>query len=263
MESASLDLSRELAVAEAAARVAGDYLLPRLGAAQAGKSKSARDTQLDVDLGAEKLLISAIRAAFSDDAILSEEDESAPPAASRRWIVDPLDGSFNFQHGYPLFGVAIGLQIEGVTSLGVLYIPHGDELYTAIRGQGASRNGQPIHASQTATLDEALVHVSDFTFSGKPEDNAQRVRVMTALASQVGRVRMTGTAVADFAWVASGQADGVVMYSLHPWDVEAGALLVAEAGGAVSRVTMPDGVAAYVGGTARIQPALVRIVAVE
>lgn len=263
MESAALNLSRELVVAQAAARAAGDYLLPRLGAAQAGKVKSARDTQLDVDLGAQKLLISAIRAAFPDDAILSEEDESAPPAASRRWIVDPLDGSFNFQHGYPLFGVAIGLQVEGVTSLGVLYMPHGDELYTAIRGHGAFRNGQSIHTSQTATLDGALVHVSDFAFSGKPGDNAQRVRIMTALATQAGRVRMAGTAVADFAWVASGQADGVIMYSLHPWDVEAGALLVAEAGGAVSRVTMPSGVAAYVGGNRQVQQELARIVAGE
>lgn len=262
MDNPALDLSRELEVAQAAARAAGGYLLQRLGSARPGKAKAARDIQLDVDLGAERIVLDALRTAFPGDAILSEEAGASSPA-SRQWIVDPLDGSYNFQHGYPQFGVAIGLQVEGVTSLGVLYLPHGDELYSAIRGQGALRNGAPIHTSSIETLGEALIHVSDFAFTGKPADNAQRVRVMTALASQAGRVRMAGTAVADWAWIADGRADGVIMYSLHPWDVEAGALLVAEAGGVVTRVTMPDGVDAYVGGNAQVQPALARLVAGE
>jgi myo-inositol-1(or 4)-monophosphatase len=260
MDDTPLDLSHELTIAQAAARTAGDYLRQRLGSAQPGKTKAARDIQLDVDLGAERLLLTAIHAAFPDDAILSEEAESAPPAEQRLWIVDPLDGSFNFQHGCPQFGVAIALQVGGATQLGVLYLPIADELYTAVRGQGAFCNGAALHASQTTTLGEALVHVSDFAFSGNPDDNRQRLQVMAALASAVGRVRMIGTAVGDWAWLASGKADDVVMYSTHPWDVEAGALLVEEAGGAVTRVVLPDGHAAYVGGNRLLHGELVRLV---
>jgi len=261
MDNTPLDLSRELTIAQAAARTAGDYLRQRLGSAQPGKTKAARDIQLDVDLGAERLLLTAIREAFPGDAILSEEADSAAPAAQRLWIVDPLDGSFNFQHGSPQFGVAIALQVGGVTQLGVLYLPIADEMYTAVRGQGALCNGARLSVSQTATLGEALVHVSDFAFSGNPDDNRQRVQVMTALASAVGRVRMIGTAVGDWAWLASGKTDGVIMYSLHPWDVAAGALLVEEAGGIVTRVAMPDGHAAYVGENHLLHPRLVALVA--
>ncbi len=260
MDNTPLDLSHELTIAQAAARTAGDYLRQRLGSAQPGKAKAARDIQLDVDLAAERLLLTALQTAFPDDAILSEEAESAAPTAQRLWIVDPLDGSFNFQHGYPQFGVAIALQIGGATQLGVLYLPITDEMYTAVRGQGAWRNGAKLSASETATLGEALVHVSDFAFSGNPDDNRQRLQVMTALASAVGRVRMIGTAVGDWAWLASGKSDGVIMYSLHPWDVEAGALLVEEAGGTVTRVTMPAGHAAYVGGNHLLHSELVKLV---
>lgn len=260
MENSSLDLSRELAVAQQAARAAGAYLVHHLGAAQAQKAKAARDIQLDVDLGAEAMLLEAIHAAFPDDEILSEEAEQTVQSAQRLWIIDPLDGSFNFQHGYPHFGVAIALQVGGVTSLGVLYMPTTDEMYSSVRGQGALCNGAPLRASQTATLDEALVHVSDFAFSGNPDDNRQRVQVMTALTSAVGRVRMIGTAVDDWAWLASGKSDGVIMYSTHSWDVEAGALLVEEAGGTVTRVTMPDDRAAYVGGNRLLHGALARLV---
>ncbi len=238
----------ELEVAQQAARAAGAYLLQRLGAAQPGKVKAARDIQLDVDLGAERILLEAIQTAFPGDQILSEEAEGSSHTHGRQWIVDPLDGSFNFQHGYPLFGSIIALQLDQVTRMGVIYLPTSDEMYTTVRGQGAFRNGSPLRMSTTSTLSEAIVHVSDFSVSGDPIENQQRVQIMMALAGAVGRVRMGGTAAGDFAWLAVGRADGLIMYSTLPWDVEAGALLVEEAGGIVSRVTMPDGRDAYVGG---------------
>jgi myo-inositol-1(or 4)-monophosphatase len=252
MDTASLDLSRELAVAQQAARTAGAYLLERRGAAQPGKAKAARDIQLDVDLGAERIVLGAIEAEFPDDQILSEEAGGASQAHGRLWIVDPLDGSFNFQHGYPLFGTIIALQVDQATTLGVIYLPTTDEMYTAVRGQGAFRNGSLLRASTTATLSEAIVHVSDFSVTGDPADNHQRLQIMSTLASAVGRVRMGGTAAGDFAWLAGGWTDGLVMYSTHPWDVEAGALLVEEAGGIVTRVRMSDGKDAYVGGNHRM-----------
>lgn len=245
--SSSLDLSAELAVAQEAARNAGAYLLQRLGTAQVQTFKAARDAQLDVDLAAESLLLDAIRSTFPEDAILSEEADSSIQAAPRRWIIDPLDGSFNFQHNSALFGVAIALQIGGTTRLGVIYLPTTDEMYTVILGQGACCNGLPFRISRIARLSEAIVHVSDFSPSGNAEVNAQRLQIMSALAPEVGRIRMIGTAAGDFAWLARGRADGLIMYNTYPWDIEAGALLVEEAGGIVTRVLLPDGSSAYIG----------------
>lgn len=253
-------LSREATVAQDAARAAGAYLIQRLGVAHGQKSKAAHDTQLDVDLGAEQLVLKALREAFPDDAILSEEADLPPATASRSWIIDPLDGSFNFQHAYPMFGIAIALQLDGSTALGVLYLPIGDEMYVAVKGHGAYCNGAPIHTSATARLGDAIIHVSDFAFTGRPSDNLQRLQVMSAIASTVGRVRMVGTAVADFAWLARGCVDGVIMYSTHPWDVEGGGLLVAEAGGIVTRVRMSNGESAYVGGNASLHQRLAELV---
>lgn len=250
----------ELEVAQQAARAAGAYLLQRLGVAQPGKVKAARDIQLDVDLGAERILLEAITTEFPDDHILSEEAGGSEYTHGRRWIVDPLDGSFNFQHGYPLFGSIIALQIDQSTTLGVIYLPTSDEMYTAIRGQGAFRNEAPLRASTTSTLSDAIVHVSDFSVTGDPADNQQRLHVMATLANAVGRVRMGGTAAGDFAWLAAGWTDGLVMYSTHPWDVEAGALLVEEAGGIVTRVSMPDGKDAYVGGNPILHEHIARVV---
>lgn len=168
MGDTSLDLTMELEVAQQAARAAGAYLLQRLGVAQPGKVKAARDIQLDVDLGAERILLEAITTEFPDDHILSEEAGGSEYTHGRRWIVDPLDGSFNFQHGYPLFGSIIALQIDQSTTLGVIYLPTSDEMYTAIRGQGAFRNEAPLRASTTSTLSDAIVHVSDFASLATP-----------------------------------------------------------------------------------------------
>ncbi|HEU0026350.1 MAG TPA: inositol monophosphatase family protein [Ktedonobacterales bacterium] len=253
------DLARELAVAQSAARAAGAYLAQRLGSARVQVYKAARDAQLDVDLGAEALLLDAIRSAFPDDAILSEEADPPGETAQRQWIIDPLDGSFNFQDGSSLFGVAIALRLDGATKLGVIYLPMTDEMYTAIQGQGAFCNGEPLRVSETPQISQALVHVSDFAVTGKPQDNTQRLQVMTSLANEVGRVRMVGTAAGDFGWLASGRADGLIMYSLRSWDIEAGALLVAEAGGTVTRETMPNGKDVYVGGNRHLHRDLVAL----
>ncbi len=260
MDIASPDMSRELVVAQQAARTVGAYLLQRRGSAHSGKSKAARDIQLDVDLAAEQIVMDAIRAAFPGDAILSEEAGGDAAAGGRLWIVDPLDGSFNFQHGYPLFGTIIALRVDQATSLGVIYLPTTDELYTTVRGQGAFRNGAALRVSTTATLSEAIVHVSDFAVTGIPADNYQPLQIMSTLASAVGRVRMGGTAAGDFAWLAGGWSDGVIMYSTHPWDVAAGALLVEEAGGIVTRVRLSDGNEAYVGGNSRLHGDLAQLV---
>ena len=178
----------------------------------------------------------------------------------RLWIVDPLDGSFNFQHGYPLFGTIIALQVDQATTLGVIYLPTTDEMYTTIRGQGAFRNGAALRASATPTLSEAIVHVSDFAVTGDPADNHQRTPDHVH-ARQRGGPRAHGRHGGGRLRVArGGWSDGVVMYSTHPWDVAAGALLVEEAGGIVTRVRLPDGNDAYVGGNRRLHGELARLV---
>jgi myo-inositol-1(or 4)-monophosphatase len=231
----SLDLA--LAAAEAAAREAGAFLLSRRGQARVEHPKAARDDLLDVDLEAEAIILRRLRTAFPTYGIHSEEAGSDAEPRGRTWIIDPLDGSANFQHNNPTFGVAIGL-VEGVTTmLAAIYLPAFDEMYTAIHGRGARRNFQPIHVSATGMLAEAIIHVGDFATSGNDAENRPRVSAVARLANAAYRVRMVGTAATDFAYVASGRADGLVMYRSHPWDINAGRLLVEEAGGRTSTAT--------------------------
>jgi myo-inositol-1(or 4)-monophosphatase len=230
----SLDLA--LATAEAAARETGAFLLSRRGQARVEHPKAARDDLLDVDLEAEAIILRRLRIAFPTYGIDSEEAGSDAEPRGRTWIIDPLDGSANFQHNNPTFGVAIGLVEGAITVLAAIYLPAFDEMYTAIRGRGARRNFQPIYVSATGTLAEAIIHVGDFATSGNDADNQPRVNAVARLANAAYRVRMVGTAATDFAYVASGRADGLVMYRSHPWDINAGRLLVEEAGGRVSAV---------------------------
>jgi myo-inositol-1(or 4)-monophosphatase len=125
-------LQQALVVATEAAREVGTYLLSRRGTAQVQRKKALHDELLDVDLESEARILSALRTAFPNYGLLSEEADADHPEAPCRWVVDPLDGSANYQHGSPLFGVAIALQVQGHTTIGVIYLPVCDELYRAL-----------------------------------------------------------------------------------------------------------------------------------
>jgi myo-inositol-1(or 4)-monophosphatase len=156
-------------------------------------------------------------------------------SASYRWIIDPLDGTVNFAHGFPMFCVSIALEAEGVLTYGVIYDPLRDELFEARRGEGASLNGQAIRVSATGRLDRALVA------TGFPYDIRER---LPATLARLGRIlgvvqglRRAGSAALDMCYVACGRLDGFFEENLKPWDTAAGLLLIREAGGQITNFT--------------------------
>lgn len=224
------DLPSILKVGEAAARAAGTYLRQKLGEAKVEYQKAAHDDLLDVDLEAERIILTQLRQKTPQLEILSEE--TAPQAEYKHyWIVDPLDGSANFQHGNPLFAIALALVLDQTTLASVVYIPMQDEMFTAIKDQGAFLNGKRIQVSNTSTIDEAIAHLGDFTKGNNSQTTHQYVSDILTLATKVSRVRMIGTAATDLAYVACGRADLLVDHATTPWDTEAGKMLLLEAGG--------------------------------
>jgi myo-inositol-1(or 4)-monophosphatase len=227
-------LFKALETAKKAAREAGQFLQENRGKVEVLTKKALRDDLLDVDLKAEEIIISRLREDFPEYGILSEEIRSENKDFPNRWIIDPLDGSYNFQHGNPTFAISISLVLENSTTLGVVYLPLQNEMFTAISGHGAHLNGQSIHVSLTPLLNDSIVHVGDFAKDGNTRDNKERLKDIAQLANAVGRVRMIGTAATDLAYVACGRAEALVVHNAHPWDIEVGRLLVSEAGGKVN-----------------------------
>ncbi|MFZ8845559.1 inositol monophosphatase family protein [Thermoflexus sp.] len=198
--------------------------------------KGEIDLVTEADLAAERVLISRIREAFPDHHLLSEESGEILQDSPWLWVVDPLDGTTNFAHGFPVFSVSIALLHEGQRVLGVVYDVMRDELFAARRGEGAFLNGRPIRVSRTSRLEAALL-VTGFPYDRQesPFDNTQE---FVALLKRCHGVLRVGSAALDLAAVAAGRLDGYWEFRLSPWDLAAGALLVEEAGG---RVTTPTG----------------------
>jgi myo-inositol-1(or 4)-monophosphatase len=219
-------------VAVQAARSAGELLRSRIDSIQEIRHKGAVDIVTDVDLQSEREVSAAILADFPSHSILGEEGGSHAGSDGRyRWIIDPLDGTTNYAHGFPFFCVSIGFEIEGELALGVAYAPSLDELFVAQAGGGATLNDRPIHVSPISDLTQALLA------TGFPYDHAQFARALRSfevisLRSQA--VRRAGSAVLDLCYVACGRLDGYWEHAVKPWDVAAGALIVREAGGTVT-----------------------------
>lgn len=225
-------LRRARAVAVDAARSAGDILRSRVDSIREVRHKSAFDLVTDVDLQSEHEVSSALRAAFPTHAILGEEGGATVGSDPRyRWIIDPLDGTTNYAHGFPFFCVSIGLECDGDMVLGVAYAPSLDELFVAEAGRGATLNDRPMHVSATSELPLALLA------TGFPYDRAEFPRALRSfevLSLRSQAVRRAGSAVLDLAYVACGRLDGYWEHHVQPWDVAAGALMVREAGGLVT-----------------------------
>lgn len=219
-------------IAENAARQAGAYLIGKRGSTKIAWQKSTKDELIDADLEAERIILSKLREQAPEIGTFSEE---AGCEGNQRgyWIIDPLDGSANFQHGSPLFGIALALVINQQTVASVIYHPTCNEMFTAIQGQGAYLNNTRISTSQTSTLEKAIVHVGDIMKENDPELIQQRLEDISELFLRAGRVRLVGSAAIDLAYVACGRADMLVNHAIDAWDVEAGRLLVLEAGGKV------------------------------
>jgi myo-inositol-1(or 4)-monophosphatase len=187
----------------------------------------------EVDHACEKLLVEGIAAGRPGDAVLAEEGSGRDrDDAEWRWVIDPLDGTTNYAHGYPRFCVSIGVEHESVRTVGVVYDPLLDELYTAVRGRGAWRNGRRLRVSTTASLGEALL-ATGFAYDVRRSavDNLDH---FAALVKRSRAVRRDGSAALDLCYVAAGRFDGFWELKLHPWDVAAGLLIVEEAQGRTS-----------------------------
>jgi len=231
-----LDLNEALDFAIATVHEAGAVLRDYYRTGVTVKYKSEIDLITEADRASETLILSRIRSAYPDCAILSEESGASANASSAVWIADPLDGTTNFAHGLPIFSVTLAVVVDGVIQVGVTYDPIHGELYTAQRGQGAYLNGKRLRVSTVPVLDRALL-VTGFPYDRRTNPN-NNIRQFTDFSLRAQGVLRLGSAALDLGAVAAGRIDGYWEWGINPWDVAAGVLMIAEAGG---QVTMPDG----------------------
>jgi myo-inositol-1(or 4)-monophosphatase len=218
------------------AREAGVVVRQGFGKVQRLDFKGAVNPVTETDTAAEALILSRLRAAFPDYAILGEETGGSPwDVPGPIWLVDPLDGTNNFAHGFPHFCVSIGMMIGGELQVGVVYDPLRDELFAAQRGAGATLNDHPIHVTSVAHLAGAFL-ATGFGYNRRVAADNNTHRLDDFLRRSQG-VRRAGSAALDMAYVACGRFDGYWESYLSPWDLAAGVLLVQEAGGRCSDYT--------------------------
>jgi myo-inositol-1(or 4)-monophosphatase len=217
---------------EAIAREAGALLLHYFKQRVKIEYKGDVDLVTVADRSSEKLIVERVRAAWPDHDIVGEEGTRQETGAEYRWYIDPLDGTTNFAHGYPVFCVSMGLERRGEMVAGVLYDPTRDELFAAEKGKGAFLNGEPMRVSQTKRLAESLLGTGFPSFKRHKNPNIHFYHQLTLHSHGV---RRAGSAALDLANVACGRYDGFWELNLNPWDTSAGTLLVTEAGGVVTR----------------------------
>ncbi len=189
----------------------------------------------EADKMSEVLIMEAISRQFPDHGILSEESPAVTGAGKIRWIVDPLDGTTNYAHGYPVFCVSIALEIEDKIVLGVIYDPMRDDMFVAARGEGAFLNEKKIAVSSVKDLSRSLL-ATGFPYDIR-ESKENNLDYFNAMAVKVQAIRRAGAAALDLAYLAAGRFDGFWELKLKPWDTAAASLMVEEAGGVISDIT--------------------------
>ena len=199
--------------------------------------KQGVDMVTEADRASERLIVTRLRATWPDHDIIGEEGTRDSHGSDFRWYVDPLDGTTNFAHGYPVFCVSLGLEYQGKLIAGVIYDPTRDELFAAARGTGASLNGRPIQVSPTPHLRESILGTGFPSFKRHKNPN---IHFYFQLTLRSHGIRRAGSAALDLANVASGRYDGFWEFNLNSWDTSAGVLLVQEAGGIVTRFDGSD-----------------------
>jgi len=249
-----------LNIAVRAARRAGDIIvraLPRLESVEI-HTKGRNDYVSEVDRAAEADIIETVRRLHPDHAFLGEES-GASGDNDIVWIIDPLDGTTNFLHGFPVFAVSIGVQVRGRMEHAVVFDPMRQEMFTASRGDGAQLDGRRIRVSKQSTLDGSLI-ATGFPFRADSPWVDEYLAMLKAVMLKVSGVRRAGAAALDLAYVAAGRADGFWELGLKPWDTAAGSLLITEAGGRIGTLTGDDYKLGphVVGGTPKVYAALVQ-----
>ena len=216
----------------AIAREAGALLMDYFRRRVTIEYKGEADLVTVADRGSEKLIRQRIRSQFPAHDVLGEEEGLVDTGSDYRWYVDPLDGTTNFAHGFPVFSVSMALEYKGTRIAGVIYDPTRDEMFAAERGSGARLNQQPIHVSQTGSLAECLVATG---FPSHKRHKNPNIYFYHQITLRTHGVRRAGSAALDLAYVAAGRLDGFWEFNLNSWDTAAGVLVVEEAGGKVTR----------------------------
>ena len=211
----------------------GRFQLTKLGRIRSISYKGRMNLVTDVDKSSEEIILKRLKKRFPDYLILSEESGGAyKNSPSPKWVIDPLDGTTNYAHGFPFFCVSIALEKEGTIVLGVVYDPIRDELFSATRGSGAFCNNKRIRVSSIKPLKKSLLATGfPYKFGKGMHRNIVNFKnfMMSAQA-----VRRAGSAALDLCYVATGRFEGFWEMDLHPWDTPAGAVIVEEAGGRIS-----------------------------
>ena len=221
-----------LEAAVVAARAAGELQRRRLWSDIDIQFKGETDLVTEVDRACEELIVTTLRSRFPDHDILAEENDYGELRASHRWIIDPLDGTTNYAHGFPWFAVSIALEIDGEVKVGVVFQPVLDEMFSAVKGEGAWLNGKRLAVSGRQPLRQCLL-ATGFPYDGTC-DNENNLDHFCRFQLAARGIRRAGAAALDLAYVAAGRLDGYWECKLKPWDMAAGSLLVEEACGRVT-----------------------------
>lgn len=249
-----------MAVAQEAALKAGGILRENINGIRQISYKGDINLVTEMDTRSERAVVETLRAAYPGHGIIAEEETSILNDSGFVWIIDPLDGTTNYAHGYPCFSVSIALEYAGEVITAVVYDPMRGELFSARKGEGAYLNGKQIHVSSAETLIQSLL-ATGFPYDRKvSEKNNLNYFHDLLMASQ--EVRRDGSAALDLCYVAVGRFDGFWELKLKPWDVAAGSLIVREAGGVVSDLAgMPVRLDAeeIVASNGKIHPHMVKV----
>ncbi|NTU57603.1 MAG: inositol monophosphatase [Chlorobiaceae bacterium] len=229
-------MSKELQTAIEAARKAGAITRARLGDLSRPEiiAKEFKDFVTEVDRQCEEAITSLIRENFPDDSLLCEEGTTGEGSSGRTWIVDPLDGTLNFIHSFPVFAISIALRDrDGELAAGVVYQPVLGELFTAEKGKGAFLNGTPIRVTDRHSKESFMI-ATGLPFKDYDGYIERYIAMLKEVIQDSAGIRRAGSAAIDLAYTAAGRFDGFWEYRLYPWDFAAGVLLVREAGGTVT-----------------------------
>ena len=253
-------MSDILTVATEAAREAGAFLKASFQTALSVEIKEDRSLVTNVDREAERIIVERIGAAFPGHDILAEERGRTSRGSDHCWIIDPMDGTHNFIRGMRAYGVSVGVSRGDSFIAGVIYMPETDELYAAEQGSGAFRNGRRIQVSARADLSACTMGFD----SELRLDTARKLRALGELCPRIFNIRLIGSSARNLSHVAEGVLDGVIEFSDKLWDFAAGAVIVTEAGGSMTRHdggALSAGDTAYVASNGRIHDSLREIAA--
>lgn len=226
--------SEFLGTAFRAAMLAGDCVVQNLGKLSKDDidKKQASDFVTRVDRDSEELILSTIKSGFPDHHFLAEESIKETDSGEYRWIIDPLDGTTNFIHEYPVFAISIALEYQNEIILGLIFDPLRNEVFSAEKGKGAFLNGKPLKVSAIRSLNNSLM-TTGFPFRKKEFIDLYLV-LFKNIFNKVSDIRRAGSAALDLAHLASGRCDGFFEIGLGPWDIAAGSIIIKEAGGVVT-----------------------------